>query len=133
MENASRNRIVNLDYAASTPLRAEAVSAQLAYDSSDIAGANPNSLHSLGRKAQAALESARRDIAKTFGPGVRASEVVFTGGGTESNYMALMGLSQAARSRDAKRCRVIVSAIEHDSILDNLGQASRRRFHGRRG
>ena len=122
MENASINRIVNLDYAASTPLRAEAVSAQLAYDSSDIAGANPNSLHSLGRKAQAALESARRDIAKTFGPRVRASEVVFTGGGTESNYMALMGLSQAARSRDAKRCRVIVSAIEHDSILDNLGQ-----------
>lgn len=41
MENASINRIVNLDYAASTPLRAEAVSAQLAYDSSDIAGANP--------------------------------------------------------------------------------------------
>lgn len=122
MENASINRIVNLDYAASTPLRAEAVSAQLAYDSSDIAGANPNSLHSLGRKAQAALESARKDIAKTFGPRVRASEVVFTGGGTESNYMALMGLSQAARARDAMRCRVIVSAIEHDSILDNLGQ-----------
>lgn len=122
MENASCNRIVNLDYAASTPLRAEAVSAQLAYDASDIAGANPNSLHSLGRKAQAALESARRDIARTFGPRVRASEVVFTGGGTESNYMALMGLSQAARARDAKRARVIVSAIEHDSILDNLGQ-----------
>lgn len=122
MENGSSERIVNLDYAASTPLRPEAVSAQLAYDASDIAGANPNSLHSLGRRAQAALEVARRDVAKTFGPRVRASDVVFTGGGTESNYMALMGLSQAARAHDAKRCRVVVSAIEHDSILDNLGQ-----------
>lgn len=122
MECASHNRIVNLDYAASTPLRAEAVSAQLAYDESDISGANPNSLHSLGRKAQAVLEASRRDIAKTFGSRVRASEVVFTGGGTESNYLALMGLARAARSRDAKRSRVVVSAIEHDSILDNIGQ-----------
>lgn len=122
MDNAASNRIVNLDYAASTPMRAEAVSAQLAYDSSDISGANPNSLHSLGRKAQASLENSRREIAKTFGPRVRANEVVFTGGGTESNYLALMGLAQAARSREPKRTRVIVSAIEHDSILDNLGQ-----------
>ena len=44
-------RLVNLDYAASTPLRPEAIEAMRAYDISEIAGANPNSLHTLGRRA----------------------------------------------------------------------------------
>ena len=48
---AGQNRItVNLDYAASTPMRAEALLAQREYDDSELAGVNPNSLHSLGRK-----------------------------------------------------------------------------------
>ena len=52
---AGQNRIpVNLDYAASTPVRAEARLAQREYDDSELAGVNPNSLHSLGRKAAAA-------------------------------------------------------------------------------
>ncbi|MFR7797702.1 MAG: hypothetical protein ACLU37_05985 [Collinsella sp.] len=52
---AGQNRIpVNLDYAASTPMRAEAILAQHEYDDSELAGVNPNSLHSLGRKAAAA-------------------------------------------------------------------------------
>ena len=53
---AGQNRIpVNLDYAASTPMRAEARLAQREYDDSELAGVNPNSLHSLGRKAAATL------------------------------------------------------------------------------
>ena len=57
---AGQNRIpVNLDYAASTPMRAEALLAQREYDDSELAGVNPNSLHSLGRKAAARLEVAR--------------------------------------------------------------------------
>ena len=56
---AGQNRIpVNLDYAASTPMRAEARLAQREYDDSELAGVNPNSLHSLGRKAAARLEAA---------------------------------------------------------------------------
>ncbi len=43
-----------------------------------------------------------------------------TNGGTEANQLALLGLAEGARQRDRKRDRVIVSAIEHDSILDNL-------------
>lgn len=114
--------VVNLDYAASTPLRPEALLAMARYDESPIAGANPNSLHSLGRAAQAELERCRRAIAATFGARVRASEVVFTGGGTEANHLALKGIAEGVRQREPKRQRVIVSAIEHDSILDNLGQ-----------
>lgn len=69
---AGQNRIpVNLDYAASTPMRAEALFAQREYDDSELAGVNPNSLHSLGRKAAARLEVARREIAHSFGARVR--------------------------------------------------------------
>lgn len=119
---------VNLDYAASTPLRSEAIAAQLEYDRSPIAGANPNSLHSLGRAAQSELERCRRGVAGTFGPRVRPNEVVFTGGGTEANFMALIGLAEGARRRHPKRSRVIVSAIEHDSILDNISFLRRSGF-----
>ena len=124
-------RIVNLDYAASTPLRAEAIAAQLEYDASEIAGANPNSLHTLGRRAQARLERARRVVARTLGARVRPSEVVFTGGGTEGNVMALFGLAEGAQQRDGKRRRVVVSAIEHDSVLDNLARLRERGFETR--
>ena len=118
---AGQNRIpVNLDYAASTPMRAEALLAQREYDDSELAGVNPNSLHSLGRKAAARLEVARREIARSFGARVRPSEIILTNGGTEANQLALLGLAEGARQRDRKRGRVIVSAIEHDSILDNL-------------
>ena len=116
-----QNRIpVNLDYAASTPMRAEALLAQREYDDSELAGVNPNSLHSLGRKAAARLEVARREIARSFGARVRPSEIILTNGGTEANQLALLGLAEGARQHDRKRSRVIVSAIEHDSILDNL-------------
>lgn len=105
-------------------MRAEALLAQREYDDSELAGVNPNSLHSLGRKAAARLEVARREIARSFGARVRPSEIVLTNGGTEANQLALLGLAEGARQRDRKRDRkrdrVIVSAIEHDSILDNL-------------
>lgn len=101
-------------------MRAEALLAQREYDDSELAGVNPNSLHSLGRKAAARLEVARREIARSFGTRVRPSEIVLTNGGTEANQLALLGLAEGARQRDRKRDRVIVSAIEHDSILDNL-------------
>ncbi|MBY4798012.1 aminotransferase class V-fold PLP-dependent enzyme [Collinsella sp. AGMB00827] len=113
--------VVNLDYAASTPLREEARAAEQAFDASPLAGANPNSLHSLGRQAAAALEAARRDLVPTFGTEVRPSELVFTGGGTEAVALGLMGLARGAREQDPRRNRLIVSAIEHDAVLDNLG------------
>lgn len=117
-ENAIR--YINLDCAASTPMRQEAIEAQREYDNSELAGINPNSLHTLGRKAADRLERCRRAIARTFGENVRPSEVIFTAGGTEANQLALLGISEGARQREKKRTRVLVSAIEHDSILDNL-------------
>lgn len=121
-------RLVNLDYAASTPLRPEAIEAMRAYDISEIAGANPNSLHSLGRRAAQALDAARRDITRSLGSGVRPAELVFTNGGTEADALALFGIAEGARSRNHRRTRIITSAIEHEAILDNLAQLKRRGF-----
>lgn len=113
-----QNGFVYLDYAASAPMSEPARAAELAYEGSDIAGANPNSLHTLGRKAQQALEKTRRDLARCLGGGFRPSDVVYTSGGTESNNIALYGISEGVRARDRKRTRVIISAIEHDSEID---------------
>lgn len=121
------NNPIYLDYAASTPLRPEARAAMDAYDRSPYAGANPNSLHTLGRQAAMRLEEARRSIASSLGDRVRPHEVIFTGGGTESNHLALFGIAEGVRARHPERTRIIVSAIEHDSVLDD---AQALRSHG---
>ncbi len=115
-----------LDYAASAPIRPEALAAERDYESAAWAGANPNSLHSSGRAAFQALGDARRSIAKLLGCGFRPNEVVFCSGGTEANNLALAGISEGVRERDRKRERVIISAIEHDSVLE-MAQALRSR------
>jgi len=119
---------VYLDYAASAPMVPEAKAAEAAYAEAPYAGANPNSLHTLGREATLALEGARRKIAKALGGGFRPGEIVFTSGGTESNNLALYGIAEGARARDRKRTRVVVSAIEHDSELDVVPALKDRGF-----
>jgi cysteine desulfurase len=122
---------VYLDYAASAPMVPEAKAAEAAYAEAPYAGANPNSLHTLGREAAMALEGARREIAKALGGGFRPGEIVFTSGGTESNNLALYGIAEGARARDRKRTRVVVSAIEHDSELDVVPALKDRGFQSR--
>ena len=107
-----------LDYAASAPLAAVARAAEEAYEEAPYAGANPNSLHTMGRLAARALDGARTDLARCLGGRFRPSDVTFTSGGTESNNLALWGLAEGARGRDRRRTRVVLSAIEHDSVLD---------------
>ncbi len=119
---------VYLDYAASAPMVPEAKAAEAAYAEAPYAGANPNSLHTLGREAAMALEGARREIAKALGGGFRPGEIVFTSGGTESNNLALYGIAEGARAHDRKRTRVVVSAIEHDSELDVVPALKDRGF-----
>ncbi len=117
-ESAARGgRRVYLDNAASC-LTVDACRAAWAdFDARPWAGANPNSLHHDGREAFKALESARAELARALGA-QRPSEVTFTSGGTESNNAAVLGLAHAARERSrGARTRVLVSAVEHDSVL----------------
>lgn len=96
-----------LDYNASAPVRPEAAEAVARALS---AGGNPSSVHAVGRAAHALIEQARTQVAALIGG--PASTVVFTSGGTEANALALES-AVAAGSR-----RLIVSAVEHDSVLE---------------
>lgn len=98
---------VYLDYNATAPLRPEALEAVTrAY----ALGGNPSSIHAAGRAARALVEQARTEIAALIGG--PASTVVFTSGGTEANALAV----DSAVATGSKR--LIVSAIEHDSVLE---------------
>jgi len=100
-----------LDWNATAPLRPEAAAA-VAH--ALTLNGNPSSVHRAGREARRLLERARADVAALLG--AAAEEVVFTGGGTEANALAL----QAFPAR-----RILVSAIEHDSVLANAPDAAR--------
>ena len=82
------------DHAASSPLSPVCLQEMARYDAQPWAGANPNSLHTSGRAAFAALERARADIARALGA-KRPSEIVFTSGGTEANTLAIRGVAKA--------------------------------------
>ncbi len=105
------------DHAASSPMNDACRAALEACDAQGWRGANPNSLHSSGRRAFEALEDARLRLARALGCR-RPSEVVLTSGGTESNNLAVRGIALAVAERRPGRRRVLVSSLEHDSVLD---------------
>src|SRR4051812_6926360 len=77
---------------------------------------NASSLHASGRRARRVVEESRETVAAALG--ARPSEVLFTGGGTESDKLAIKGLYWARPAADPRRRRVLVSAIEHHAVLD---------------
>ena len=91
-----------LDWNATAPLRREAQAAMVA--ALDVVG-NPSSPHAEGRRARAIVEDAREQVAALLG--ARASEVVFTSGGTEGNNAVLA----------AGWNKILLAGIEHDSVL----------------
>lgn len=109
---------VYLDNAASSPLREIAKEALLSYISKEATGANPNALHSLGKHEGRILDSARKNLAYALGNTIRPQNIHFTSGGTESDNMALLGIALGARKKDAKRRKVLFSAIEHAAIKE---------------
>ena len=102
-----------LDHAATTPMLPEAVAA-MSQALSTLG--NASSLHGSGRRARRTVEECRESIAEALG--ARPSEVVFTGGGTEGDNLAIKGLFWQRRAADPRRNRVLASAIEHHAVLD---------------
>jgi cysteine desulfurase len=102
---------VYLDNAATTPLDKEVLDVMIPY-MTEYYG-NPSSIHSYGRKTRAAIEGARKSVAKALN--VSPSEIFFTSGGTEADNMAIrcsihdMGLKHA-----------ITTKIEHHAVLHTL-------------
>jgi len=102
---------VYLDYNATAPVRPEVIARMqelLALP------ANPSSMHRFGREAKKHLENARKTIADAIS--AWPNEIIFTASGTEANVTALRGISR----------RVLVSAVEHSSVLSSLRGAERR-------
>jgi cysteine sulfinate desulfinase/cysteine desulfurase-like protein len=105
--------VTYLDHAATTPMLPAAIDAMTA-ELGRVG--NPSSLHAVGRRARRVVEESREIIADAFG--ARPSEVVFTGGGTEADNLAVKGLYWARRGGEGGRNHVLASAIEHHAILD---------------
>lgn len=119
-----------LDHNASSPLRdASGVAVERAL----ALGGNASSVHAAGRAARALIEDARAKVAELAG--AKLSDVVFTSGATEANALALWGAVQGAADGVEKGgtriTRLLVSAIEHPSVLANA-QAVSERFAGLR-
>ncbi len=110
---------IYLDYAATTPVRSEVISAMLPYFSNNFG--NASSLHGFGRDAKIAVENSRATIARTIN--ASPSEIIFTSGATEANNLAIKGIAKSA-----KKGHVIVSAIEHDSVLEPAKALEREGF-----
>jgi cysteine desulfurase len=98
------------DHAASTPARPEVVAAMLAHLGQN--SFNASSLHTEGRHAKAALDDARERVANALG--ARPREIVFTGGGSEADNLAILGV---ARARRAEGNHVVTAASEHRAVL----------------
>src|ERR1700722_17437343 len=108
---------IYLDYAATTPVDTVVLRAMQPYFTEKFG--NPGSLHSFGQEAIAAAQKNRETIAKGIGAEFR--EVICTGSATEANNLALRGVVQGAMSyevRGTKQSRIIISSIEHESILE---------------
>lgn len=113
-----RPRRIYLDYAAATPL-APSVRRVLLETAGRVYG-NPSAIHAEGVAARAVVEAARTSLARTFG--VRPSGVTFTGSGTESNNLAILGAVYARHAAGVPFAdmEIVSTAIEHPSIMQTL-------------
>ena len=102
---------IYLDYAATTPIAPEVEAAMREVYAR--AWANPSSMHSEGQAARRAVDAARDVLAGVLR--CRAGELVFTGGGTEADNLAIRGvMGRYARERGN---HVVVTAVEHEAVL----------------
>jgi cysteine desulfurase len=112
---------IYLDYNATTPVDPVVVGTMLPYVS--VQFGNPSSSHSYGYDAQLAVESAREQVAQLLGCG--AKEITFTGGGSESDNLAIRGIALANQN---KGNHIITQATEHPAVLKTCHALER--FHG---
>ncbi|QZT34382.1 cysteine desulfurase [Caldalkalibacillus thermarum TA2.A1] len=114
-------RYVYLDHAATTPLDPQVWQAMKPY-CLDVFG-NPNSLHLFGDEADEAVQQAKGDILHLLG--AKQGKIVLTSGGTEANNLALMGIAQTYKHQGR---HMVISAIEHDSVLSTCASLAKQGF-----
>ncbi|HEY1301926.1 MAG TPA: cysteine desulfurase NifS [Vicinamibacterales bacterium] len=111
---------IYLDHNATTPLATPVVDRMTAVLRDEFG--NPSSVHHFGQRAKAAIDEARSAVAALLGadPG----EIVFTGSGTEGDNMAIRGAAEALEPTG--RRHIVVSAIEHEAVLNTAKALARR-------
>ncbi len=114
------NRIY-LDHNATTPVRPEVLEAMLPYLQGTFG--NPSSIHSFGQEAKKGIEVARERIAKLIG--ARPMEIVFTGGGTEADNLAIKGVALSSGERGR---HIITSSVEHHAVLNTCQALARHGY-----
>jgi cysteine desulfurase len=102
---------VYLDFNATTPVEPAVLDAMLPYFSAEFG--NAASIHTVGQRARAAVETARDQVAALLG--TRSQEIVFTSGGTESDNHAIFGI---IRSMPGATKHIITTNIEHEAVLN---------------
>ena len=110
---------IDADSAAATPLDPRVRCAM--ERAAEACAGNPGSIHKEGERAHEELERARRSIARLIG--ARPHEIIFTGGGTEGNNLALFGI---AYGKERFGGSIVTSAIEHSSVQEPLRELQRR-------
>jgi len=103
---------VYLDFNATTPVEPEVLDAMLPFFSVEFG--NAASIHTVGQRARAAVETARDQVASLLG--ARSQEIVFTSGGTESDNHAIFGV---IRSSPGATKHIITTNIEHEAVLNS--------------
>lgn len=114
--------MIYLDNAATTRIRDEVLVAMLPYLQEQYG--NPSSVYELGRKAHAALEKAREQVAAALGVAY-PREIYFTGCGTESDNWAIQG---AAYAHQGKGRHIITTRVEHHAVLDTCAYLEKKGF-----
>ncbi|WP_010202870.1 cysteine desulfurase family protein [Salinibacterium sp. PAMC 21357] len=112
--------MIFLDSAGTTPVRREVLEAMWPLLTGDFG--NPSSHHELGESAKRALNGARKSVAASIG--CRASDVIFTSGGTESDNLAIKGFALA----EPRGRHIVTSAVEHEAVLESVDYLAR--IHG---
>lgn len=103
--------MIYLDSAATTPISDGVFEAMLPWIKDNHG--NPGAVYRIGREAKKAVEEARVKVAKLFG--AKPESIIFTSGGSEGNSMAFQ--AAAERLRGTGKNHIIVSSVEHDSVL----------------
>lgn len=114
--------LIYLDNNATTPLDAGVLEAMMPYLTKNFG--NASSIHSAGKEARSAVESAREKVAEIIG--AKPREVFFTSGGTESDNLAIFGVVKALEKIGKKH--VITSAIEHHAVLEPVNYLKKQGY-----
>lgn len=110
-----KRKTIYLDYAGATPVEKEVLKEM---QKCENLYANPSAIYQDGVSVRKVIEEARKNIAKEIN--AHSDEIIFTGSGTESDALAVLGVARAWRKEnDGKIPHIITSRIEHPAVLEN--------------